>query len=111
MQAGRDFDPVVGPCVPQSVEKLHLGRQRSCGVGVTREAEDEYTEHCAAMDTLSAPLRDCFSYYNGDGKARPGSLAYYGGGQRWHERRMAAQESMEPYVFDYEGEPVTAAAE
>ncbi len=80
-------------------------------VDVQKQAEDDYAEHCAAMDTLSAPLRDCFSYYNGDGNARPGSLAYYGGGQRWHDRRMAAQETMEPYLFDYEGEPATAAAE
>ena len=62
--------------------------------------QDEYAEHCAEMDILSAPLRDCFSYYNGDGKAKPGSLAYYGGGETWHKLRMAAQESMAPYVLD-----------
>ncbi len=62
-------------------------------------------------DIATAPLRDCISYYNGHGTAEPGSLAYYGGGQRWHKRRMTAQETMEPYLFDYEGEPVTAAAE
>jgi cyclohexanone monooxygenase len=67
---------------------------------VTQAAEDEYTEHCAEMDILSAPLRACPSYYNGDGKAKPGSLAYYGGGQRWHDRRMAGQSSMQPYLFD-----------
>jgi len=69
-------------------------------IDVTQEAEDEYSRHCAEMDLLSAPLRDCISYYNGDGKAKPGSLAYYGGGERWHQRRMAAQETMEPYIFD-----------
>jgi cyclohexanone monooxygenase len=68
-------------------------------VDVQTDAENAYVEHCAEMDTLSAPLRDCVSYYNGDGNAKPGSLAYYGGGQRWHERRMAAQETMEPYIF------------
>jgi hypothetical protein len=52
------------------------------------------------MDLLSAPLRDCISYYNGDGRARPGSLAYYGGGERWHNRRVAAQQAMTAYVFD-----------
>ena len=67
---------------------------------VTREAEEDYAEHCAEMDLLSAPLRDCISYYNGDGRAKPGSLAYYGGGERWHKRREAAQETMAPYVFD-----------
>ena len=69
-------------------------------IDVTPRAEDEYAEHCADMDRLSAPLRDCISYYNGDGNAKPGSLAYYGGGERWHKRRMAAQETLGPYVFD-----------
>jgi len=79
-------------------------------VDVRADAEDAYVEHCAAMDTLSAPLRDCVSYYNGDGNAKPGSLAYYGGGQRWHERRMAAQETMEPYIFDDEPDQQDAVA-
>ena len=69
-------------------------------IDVTREAEDEYAQHCAEMDVLSAPLRDCLSYYNGDGTAKPGSLAYYGGGQRWHDRREAAQKSMSPYRLE-----------
>ena len=69
-------------------------------IDVTREAEDEYTRHCAEMDLLSAPLRDCISYYNGEGKAQPGSLAYYGGGERWHQRRIAAQETMASYIID-----------
>ncbi len=71
-------------------------------VDVTQDAEDEYAEHCADMDLLTAPLRDCVSYYNGEGKAKPGSLAYYGGGQRWHDRRMAAQQTLAAYVFDDE---------
>ncbi len=76
-------------------------------IDVDKAAEDEYAEHCAEMDLLSAPLRDCISYYNGDGKAKPGSLAYYGGGARWHKRRMAAQDSMAPYLFT----PMARAAE
>jgi len=68
-------------------------------IDVTQEAEEEYAQHCADMDLLSAPLRDCLSYYNGDGNAKPGSLAYYGGGKRWHDRRKAAQTSMTPYRF------------
>lgn len=82
-------------------------------IDVTRDAEEEYAAHCAQMDLLSAPLRDCFSYYNGDGRAKPGSLAYYGGGQRWHERRMQAQEDMAPYILEplRQGESVVAAAE
>jgi hypothetical protein len=70
-------------------------------IDVTPDAEDEYARHCAEMDLLSAPLRDCLSYYNGDGKAKPGSLAYYGGGKRWHERREAAQKSMSPYRLEF----------
>ena len=68
-------------------------------VDVKKEFEDEYAHHCREMDLLSQPLRDCYSYYNGDGSAEPGSLAYYGGGDRWHERRKAAQASLDPYIF------------
>jgi cyclohexanone monooxygenase len=83
--------------------------ERGAGtIDVTSEAEEEYAAHCADMDILTSPLRDCLSYYNGDGNAPPGSLAYYGGGQRWHERRMAAQETLEPYLFD--NEPVKEGA-
>ena len=78
-------------------------------VDVTEDAQEEFAQHCADMDVLTSPLRDCITYYNGDGTARPGSLAYYGGGQRWHDRRMAAQESMEPYLFDDDGTDRVAA--
>ena len=64
------------------------------------EAEFAYAEHCREADFSTRPLRDCLSYYNGDGDAEPGSLAYYGGPQKWHELRVAAQESLEPYVFE-----------
>ena len=33
-------------------------------------------------------------------EAEPGSLAYYGGPDQWHKLRRAAQESLEPYVFE-----------
>jgi cyclohexanone monooxygenase len=69
-------------------------------VDITEESEIEYAAHCRDADVATRPLRDCVSYYNGEGKADPGSLAYYGGPQKWHERRAAAQASMEPYVFD-----------
>jgi hypothetical protein len=41
----------------------------------------------AKVDLETAPLRDCISYYNGEGNAAPGSLAYYGGGipAQWHK--------------------------
>ena len=67
-------------------------------VDVDKAPEEEYAEHCRAADQMSRPLRDCISYYNGHGDAEPGSLAYYGGG-RWHKFRIAAQDSLEPYVF------------
>jgi cation diffusion facilitator CzcD-associated flavoprotein CzcO len=53
-------------------------------VDVTVESEVEYA--------------DCISYYNGEGGAEPGSLAYYGGGN-WHKYRLRAQDDLEPYVF------------
>ena len=67
-------------------------------VDVHRQPQEEYAEHCRKADTVSAPLRDCLSYYNGHGDAEPGSLAYYGGG-RWHKFRLAAQDTLEPYRF------------
>ena len=68
-------------------------------VDVTKEAEDEYAEHCRVADIATAPLRDCLSYYNGHGDAAPGSLAYYGGAT-WQQYRQTAQETLAPYVFD-----------
>ena len=66
-------------------------------VDVRKESEIAYADHCRDADLRTRPLRDCLSYYNGDGNAQPGSLAYYGGVRKWHEIRMAAQESLEPY--------------
>ena len=68
-------------------------------VDIKKAPEEAYAQHCREADLLTAPLRDCLSYYNGDGNAEPGSLAYYGGPRKWHELRVAAQSSMEPYVF------------
>jgi cyclohexanone monooxygenase len=67
-------------------------------VDVTEESEETYAEHCRVADIGTAPLRDCISYYNGHGDAEPGSLAYYGGGN-WHKYRIAAQDSLKPYIF------------
>jgi len=72
-------------------------------VDVTSAAEDEYADHCRQADIVSAPLRDCLSYYNGHGDSEPGSLAYYGGGQ-WHKYRTAAQQTLAPYVFGTTGD-------
>ena len=68
-------------------------------VDIKKAAEEAYAIHCREADILTAPLRDCLSYYNGDGNAEPGSLAYYGGPRAWHARRVEGQASMEPYVF------------
>ena len=68
-------------------------------VDVKPEPEEAYSAHCREVDTATAPLRDCLSYYNGHGDAEPGSLAYYGG-SAWHRWRKKAQESLEPYVFE-----------
>ncbi len=67
-------------------------------VDVEEQPELDYAQHCREADILTAPLRDCLSYYNGEGNAEPGSLAYYGGGN-WHKWRVAAQETLEPYRF------------
>jgi cyclohexanone monooxygenase len=68
-------------------------------VDVKKDHEHEYAEHCRKADVETSPLRDCISYYNGHGEGEPGSLAYYGGGQ-WHKYRVAAQKSLEPYIFE-----------
>ncbi len=68
-------------------------------VDIDKQPEEEYAEHCRAADIATAPLRDCISYYNGDGDAEPGSLAYYGG-NRWHKYRIAAQNTLDPYAFE-----------
>lgn len=70
-------------------------------VDITEESQTAYAEHCAQVDIATAPLRDCISYYDHEGKAKPGSLVYYGGG-RWHKHRIQGQESLEPYVFEAE---------
>ena len=74
-------------------------------VDVRKEPETAYAEHCRDADLRTRPLRDCVSYYNGDGTAEPGSLAYYGGPQKWHELRQAAQATLDPYVFGAANHP------
>lgn len=69
-------------------------------IDIKPEPEIVYAAHCRDVDTRTRPLRDCVSYYNGEGKAEPGSLAYYGGPAKWHELRAEAQASMDVYVFD-----------
>jgi cyclohexanone monooxygenase len=68
-------------------------------VDVKEEPEEAYSAHCREADIASARLRDCLSYYNGEGNAEPGSLAYYGGGA-WHRWRRNAQQTLDPYVFE-----------
>ena len=68
-------------------------------VDVTPHAEQEYATHCHDVDLATAPLRDCLSYYNANGTATPGSLAYYGG-SAWHRYRRHAHDTLDPFVFD-----------
>ena len=77
-----------------------MRRRGAKTVDVAATAEDAYAAHCRDADVLTRPLRDCLSYYNGDGNAEPGSLAYYGGSEKWHALRRAAQEEMTAYRFD-----------
>jgi cyclohexanone monooxygenase len=77
-------------------------------VDVRKEPEDAYAGHCRDVDIATAPLRDCISYYNGEGNAAPGSLAYYGGG-KWHKHRISAQSTLEPYLFEG-GDPIVSVA-
>src|SRR3546814_15185343 len=75
---------------------LQTMRERGVSiVDVHQAPEDAYAEHCRDADVATAPLRDCLTYYNGEGNAAPGSLAYYGGG-RWHKWRITAQASLAP---------------
>jgi cyclohexanone monooxygenase len=90
---------------------LRTLRERGAGiVDIKQEPEIEYAEHCRQADINTQPFRDCVSYYNGEGKAEPGSLAYYGGPQKWHELRAAAQESMEAFDFAPAPETVSKAS-
>ena len=68
-------------------------------VDVRPEAEADYAQHCREADIASAPMRNCYSYYNSEGKAEPGSLAYYGGRREWNRRWQAAKETLAPYLF------------
>ncbi|MEZ5263458.1 MAG: NAD(P)/FAD-dependent oxidoreductase [Acidimicrobiales bacterium] len=95
-----NFTDAIDAHADYAVWLLKLMRERGENVvDITKEPEDRYAEHCKQADIMTAPLRDCLSYYNGHGDAEPGSLAYYGGG-RWHKFRLDAQESLEPYVFE-----------
>jgi cyclohexanone monooxygenase len=69
-------------------------------IDVKQAPEDAYAQHCRDADLMTRPLRDCLSYYNGEGEAEPGSLAYYGGPQKWHALREAAQSTLDPYHFE-----------
>ncbi len=69
-------------------------------IDVKKSAEKEYVQHCAAVDTATQPLRDCLSYHNSYGTAKPGSLVYYGGAAQWKKIKAAAEESAEAFVFE-----------
>jgi cation diffusion facilitator CzcD-associated flavoprotein CzcO len=94
-----NFTDVIYAHADYLIWMMQTMRERGASVvDVRKEPEDKYAEHCRDVDIATAPLRDCISYYNGEGKAAPGSLAYYGGRQ-WDKFRVEAQSSLEPYVF------------
>jgi cyclohexanone monooxygenase len=101
---GFNFTDVIDAHAEYVAWMLKTMRERGARiVDVRKEPEEAYAEHCRVVDIATSALRDCFSYYNGEGKAAPGSLAYYGGG-KWHKQRIAAQTTLEPYLFG-EGVP------
>ncbi|MBX3705302.1 MAG: NAD(P)/FAD-dependent oxidoreductase [Pseudomonadales bacterium] len=77
----------------------HMKARGYSTVDVTETAEEAYAQHCREADQLTRPLRDCLSYYNGEGNARPGDLAYYGGVQAWHAYRDRVQADETAFVF------------
>lgn len=96
-----NFTGVIDLHANYVVWMLKTMRARGAGmVDIHKEPEIAYAAHCREADILTSPLRDCLSYYNGDGSAEPGSLAYYGGPEKWNELRAAAQASLQPYVFE-----------
>ena len=107
------FDSLVGRSAVKAADQAAEALSRAVdgrsptGVCSTRfvgrsavKAADQVALWDSAKTSLrTRPLRDCISYYNGDGTAEPGSLAYYGGPQKWHALRAEAQLSLSPYVF------------
>ena len=80
-----------------------MGTARGKGasiVDVKVEPELEYARHCREADIRTAAFLDCLSYYNGEGNAEPGSLAYYSGPETWRARCKTAQKTLEPHVFE-----------
>ncbi|MEM7093424.1 MAG: NAD(P)/FAD-dependent oxidoreductase [Actinomycetota bacterium] len=94
-----NFTDAIDQHADYTVWMLSLMRDHGHGiVDITEQSEIDYADHCARADIATQPLRDCISYYNGEGRAEPGSLAYYGGGN-WHKWRLRAQDTLDPYVF------------
>lgn len=80
---------------------LNTMKEQGYGVvDVAPDAEKAYVEHCARMDIATLPLRDCLSYYNGYGNAKPGSLGYYGGPEQYNKIKHEAEVSKEGFVFE-----------
>jgi len=72
-----NFTDVIYAHADYLIWMMRTMRERGAAVvDVRQEPEDKYAEHCRNVDIATAPLRDCISYYNGEGRATPGSLAY-----------------------------------
>jgi len=65
-------------------------------VECTEAEEEAWALHCAEADIASAGMRDCFSYYNAEGAAKPGSLGYYG--TQWGRRVKEAKTDPDRYL-------------
>lgn len=86
---------------------LNTMKEQDYGVvDVAPDAEAAYVQHCADMDIATLPLRDCLSYYNGYGNAKPGSLGYYGGPEQYNKLKHEAELSKEGFVFERQKEQV-----
>jgi len=65
-----NFTDVIYAHADYLIWMMQTMRERGASVvDVRKEPEDKYAEHCRVVDIATAPLRDCISYYNGEGKA------------------------------------------
>merc|ERR1719487_1012046 len=84
----------------------HMRKTKRDVVDITKESEEEWAAHCADADIRTAPMRNCVTYYNGEGTAKPGTLAYYG--TQWGRRVGAMKKELSGgsdgnYVFESSG--------
>ena len=99
----------TSPGVSRATPTTWCGCCRRCGNAVPQSSRSARSRRRATPNTAARPT---------SGRARcviacpittvtatpnRGSLAYYGGPETWHKLRRAAQETLEPYVFEARG--------